>query len=166
MPHRTEHLDEAARYNPAGMRPSSPAFEPHLLRVVGLALWLVSAVACVWEVLALQPPDSPLHLGVLAGPIAQLASFAFALGTGSLLISALWPSFYAPGEGRLTAALLVFGALLHVGALSYAASHGLLAVQVLDPRADVRVALYVRAMAHGATAAGVFIILVRVFRRR
>lgn len=148
------------------MRPaSSPAFEPHLLRIVGLALWLVSALACVWEVLALQPPDSPLHLGVLAGPIAQLATFAFALGTVSLLLGALWPSFYEPGEGRVPAALLAAGGVLQVGALTYAASHGLLAVQLLDPRADVRFTLYIRMLAHGCTSTGVVWVLVRLVRR-
>lgn len=144
----------------------SSAFEPHLLCVVGLALWLVSAFACVWEVLALQPPDSPLHLGILAGPIAQLVGFSFALGTGALVLSALWPSLYEPGEGRLVTALFVVGAVLQVGALTYAASHGLLAIQVLDPRADVRVTLYVRALAHGATATSIFAIFFQRLRRR
>jgi hypothetical protein len=145
---------------------SSPAFEPHLLRVVGLALWLVSALSSVWEVLARQPPDSPLHLGLLAGPIAQLATFAFALGTGMLLTGALWSSFYEAGEGRLVAVLLVAGSLFQVGALTYAASEGLLAVQLLDPRADARFTLYVRAVGHLSTFGGVFALLLRLLRRR
>jgi len=62
-----------------------------LLRV-GLLLWLAAAVASAWEVLALQPPDSPFHLGVLAGPIAQLYTMAFALGAAFMLLGLWWPS--------------------------------------------------------------------------
>jgi hypothetical protein len=149
------------------MRPaSSTTFEPHLLRCLGLALWLVAGLACVWELLALQPPDSPLHLGVLAGPVAQLASFSFALGTVSILIGTLWPTLYDGGGGRAAALLLALGSLLQVGALTYAASRGLLAVQLLDPRTDARFTLYVRAVAHLATLLGVALPLIRHWRSR
>lgn len=149
------------------MRPaSSTSFEPRMLRGLGFALWLVAGLACAWEVLALQPPDSPLHVGVLAGPVAQLANFAFALGTGSLLISLVWPTLYPEDGGRPVAALLVLGALLHVGALTYAASRGLLAVQLLDPRDDARLTLYARALAHLTTLLGLSALLARHLRTR
>lgn len=141
------------------------SLEARLLLRAGLALYLLALLACAWEVLALQPPDSPLHLGVLAGPIAQLGSLSFALGTGSLLIGLLWPSLYAAGEGRVVAASLLLGATLHVGALFYAASRGLLAVQLLDQRLDARLALYCRAFALTLTGAGLLALSIRALRR-
>src|SRR6195952_5602000 len=106
---------------------SQPSFEARLLVGAGFALWLLAALAAVWEVLALQPPDSPLHLGVLSGPIAQLRTFAFALGTSAVLVGSLWPALYTQGQGRWVAWLLVVGAVLHVTMLLVAAARGLLA---------------------------------------
>src|ERR1700712_4205115 len=134
---------------------SQPSFEARLLVGAGFALWLLAALAAVWEVLALQPPDSPLHLGVLAGPIAQLSTFAFALGTVAAWVGLLWPLLYAAGEGRAVAWLLMVGALLHVLILFVTASRGLLAVQLLDPRADARFMLYGRGVSLGLTGTGV-----------
>jgi hypothetical protein len=144
--------------------PRSPAFEARALRVVGLLLWLVAALGSVWELLALQPPASPLHLGVLAGPIGQLGGFAFALGTGCLVASLAWPGLYPQGGGRLAALALVAGALIHVAALAYAAGSGILAVQLFDPRADARFTLYVRALGHGLTLLGLLGALRRALR--
>ena len=137
-----------------------------LLVRVGLSLWLIAGMACVWEILALQPPDSPLHLGVLAGPIAQLATLSFALGTVPLLLAHWWPSLYAGREGKLVAGLLIVGALVQVLALFYAASRGLMAVQLLDPRADARMALYTRGLGHLLTLCAGAAVLLRSLRRR
>jgi hypothetical protein len=142
-----------------------PPFEARLLVGVGLVLWAVAALAAVWEVLALQPPDSPLHLGVLAGPIAQLCTFAFALGTSGLMVALLWPTLYPAGGGRVLAWLLVVGALLHVVLLFIAASRGLLAVQLLDPRGDARLLLYGRGLALTLSLSAVVALLVRSLRR-
>ncbi|MEY4514613.1 MAG: hypothetical protein RLZZ450_6735 [Pseudomonadota bacterium] len=136
-----------------------------LLVRVGLCLWLSAGLACVWEVLALQPPDSPLHLGVLAGPIAQLASISFGLGTVHIIVGYWWSSLYTAGEGKLVAWLLAIGAIVQVLALLYAASRGLMAVQLLDPRLDARMALYARGFGHGLTLAGGIIVLLRAVRR-
>lgn len=144
---------------------TSASLPARLLRLTGLGLWLLAAVAAVWELLALQPPASPLHLGVLAGPIAQLCSFAFALGSAGLVASLLWPSFYPDGRGHGAAFCLVAGALIHVAALAYAASAGILAVQLLDPRADARYTLYARAVGHGLTALGLLGLLRRAVQR-
>ena len=146
------------------IEPRSPAFEARFLRTAGLLLWLVAWLGSIWELLALQPPASPLHLGVLAGPIGQLCGFAFALGTGALVASLVWPSLYPEGGGRAAALLLVTGALIHVAALAYAASHGLLAVQLLDPRDDARYTLYARALGHGLTLLGLGSMLRRALR--
>jgi hypothetical protein len=128
--------------------------EARLLTRLGLWLWLAAAVATVWELLALQPPDSPLHLGVLAGPIAQLRNFAFAHGVAALVIARLQPA-------RWLAGLLAAGAILHLLALSYAAARGLLAVQLLDPRLDARLTLYARAFAHSLTLIALIALCVR-----
>jgi hypothetical protein len=136
-----------------------------LLVRVGLSLWLTAGLSYVWEVLALQPPDSPLHLGVLAGPIAQLGTLSFALGTVHLLVARWWRSLYAPDEGKGVAGLLIAGAIIQVLALLYAASRGLMAVQLLDPRADARFALYARGLGHGLTLFAGVAILLRTLRR-
>jgi len=136
-----------------------------LLVRVGLSLWLAAGLACVWEVLALQPPDSPLHLGVLAGPIAQLGTLSFALGTVHIVLGLGWRALYAANEGKVVLALLVFGALLQVLALFYAASRGLMAVQILDPRADAKLALYGRGLGHALTLAAGTGVLARLLRR-
>jgi hypothetical protein len=136
-----------------------------LLVRVGLSLWLFAGLACVWEVLAVQPPDSPLHLGVLAGPIAQLATAAFALGAVHLLLALWWPALYPRDQGKLVASLLIVGALIQVLALLYAASRGLMAVQLLDPRMDARLALYTRGLGHSLTLVAGLALLVRASRR-
>lgn len=122
--------------------------EARLLVRLGLVLWLGAGVATVWEVLALQWPDSPFHAGVLAGPIAQLRGFAFGLGGVSLVAAWLWPVLYGAGRGRYALGLLASGIVLHLGALGYAASQGLMAVQVIDPRPDARWVVYTRGFAH------------------
>jgi hypothetical protein len=133
---------------------------------LALSLCCLSALACVWELFALQVPDSPFHLGVLGGPIAQLRNFSFALGLGALGLSALWRSLYPQGQGRWQLWILVSAALLQVGALIYAAANGMVGVQLLDPRLDARLVVYVRIAGHILMLAGLGALLVRVWRRR
>ncbi|HEY6879013.1 MAG TPA: hypothetical protein VI299_13390, partial [Polyangiales bacterium] len=115
--------------------------------------------------LALQPPGSPLHLGVLAGPIGQLRNFTFAHGAAALLLAAVWMRLYDTGSSRWVAWLFVLGALIHTLALGYAAAHGLLAVQLLDPRLDARLVLYARAFAHALTCLGLPAVCIRSLRQ-
>jgi hypothetical protein len=136
-------------------------FEAQLLLRVGLGLWLLASVACIWELLALQPPDSPLRVGVLSTPVAQLRNFAFALGSGALIVALLWRHLYAQGGGRAVALLLCSGAVLHAAVLCFTAARGLLAVQLLDPRPDARYALYTRAVAHALTTSALLALLLR-----
>lgn len=142
-----------------------PPLAVRTLILLGLLLWLSSGLSCVWEVLALQMPDSPFHVGVLAGPIVQLRSFSFGLGTAALVLSWLWPQLYGPGHGLLILGLLVIGSLLHVAALGYAAGQGMVGVQLLDPRLDARSVVYVRAVAHALCLLGLSAIGVRAVRR-
>lgn len=132
---------------------------------LALALCLVSGLACVWELFALQMPDSPFHLGVLSGPIVQLRNYSFALGLGALALAPLWRGLFAPDRGQITLWILVGAALLQVAALGYAASQGMIGVQLLDPRLDARVLVYVRLLAHALLLVGLGALLVRAFSR-
>lgn len=125
-----------------------------LLSLLGLGLWLVAAVAGIWEALASQSPDSPFHLGILAGPVAQLESHSFMLGTVLMGLSWAWPRWVAPEQGTFALYTLVGGALLETFSLAWAASSGMLAVQILDPRPDARLMLYARALGHSAFLLG------------
>jgi len=142
-----------------------PPLAVRTLVSLGLLLWLLSGLSCVWEVLALQMPDSPFHVGVLAGPIVQLRAFSFGLGTASLLLAWLWPQLYGPGRGLPVLGLLLVGSLLHVGALAYAAGQGMVGVQLLDPRLDSRLVVYVRGFAHALCLLALVAIGVRATRR-
>ena len=133
---------------------------------LALCLCSVSALACVWELFALQMPDSPFHLGVLSGPIAQLRNFSFGLGLGALGLAWLWRGLYAAHEGRWQLWTLLSAALLQVMALGYAAAQGMVGVQLLDPRLDARLVVYVRLAAHALLLVGLFALLVRVFRAK
>lgn len=122
--------------------------QARLLAVVGLGLWVLSGLCQVWEVLAVQSPDSPFHFGVLAGPVVQLRSHCFALGAVCVGLSCLWPVLGLESGWLLLGAFLT-GALFETAALTWAAANGMLAVQVFDPRPDARLMLYLRAFGHG-----------------
>jgi hypothetical protein len=132
---------------------------------LSLLLCCLSAGAACWEFLALQMPDSPFHLGVLSGPIAQLRNFSAALGIGALALAPVWPGLYAPGEGRLLLGLLVGASVVLMAALSYAAAQGMVGAQLLDPRFDARLLAYGRALGHALLALGLFLLLLRALRR-
>jgi len=140
--------------------------ELRLLRASGLLLWLLGALTGIWEGLALQSPVSPLHLGVLAGPIAQLRLACFGFGTGALVLGPCWPTLYAERRGRAVLGLLVLGAGGQLLSLAYAAAFGLLAVQLNDPRADARAVVYVRFAAQLLTAAALAALGARALSRR
>lgn len=144
--------------------PRTP-FETRLLAQVGLALWLVSGLSGVWEVLALQAPESPFHLGVLSGPITQLRTYSFGLGTVLCVLALLVPLLAPQGGVRPWVYALIFGVLLHTGTLLVAASRGMNAVQIFDPREDARMLLYARAVAHGITLLAGLGLLVQALRR-
>lgn len=131
---------------------------------VALALLCLSAGASCWEFLALQMPDSPFHLGVLSGPIAQARNFSAALGVGALALAPLWPRLYGAGEGRLALGLMLAGAGVLTAALLYAASQGMVGAQLLDPRLDARLVAYARASGHALLSVSLLLVLVRALR--
>lgn len=147
---------------------TSPALslDARVLVRSGLVLWLVAGFATVWEVLAMQGPDSPLRVGIVVGPITQLRGFAFALGAVCFVAAWLWPALYAPGKGRITLAALVAGSALHVAALLYAASQGMVAVQAFDPRPDAPLLFIARALGHALCLLALASTTVQAFKRR
>jgi hypothetical protein len=136
-----------------------------LLRL-GLSLCACALLASVWDVLTLQVPSSPFHVGVLSGPVEQLSRFSAGLGLGALTLALAWPSLYPPGEGALAARAYLIGSLLHVAALAYAASQGLLGVQVLDVRLDARLVVYARGLSHVLLLGALGSACYRAFRLR
>jgi len=120
--------------------------ETRILIRAALGLWLLSAFAMVWEALALQAPDSPLHFGILSGPAGQLCQQSFGLGIALFVSAWLWPFVHPKRSGRLTLGLLLTGAFISGAALLYAASEGIMGAQFFDPRADARKVLYARSL--------------------
>jgi hypothetical protein len=133
---------------------------------LALALLCLSAGAASWEFLALQIPDSPFHVGVLSGPIAQARNFSAVLGVGALALSSLWPRLYRAGEGRTALALGLVGTCALIAALFYAAGQGMVGAQLLDPRLDARLVAYARALGHGLLTLALLLVLVRAVRTR
>lgn len=145
--------------------PPLPRIEARVLFVAGLCAWLLSAAAALWEGLALQSPVSPLHVGLLAGPIGQLQRTAFAFGAAGLVLGLAWERVFAHGEGRAALGLLFVGSGAQLAALGYAALYGLLAVQLNDPRGDARACLWLRAAGHTLVSVGLVLVLRRALRR-
>lgn len=133
---------------------------------LGLVLLCLSAGAASWEFLALQIPDSPFHVGILSGPIAQARNFSAALGIGALTVAPLWPRLYGPGEGRWVFTLALAGTAALVAALFYAAAQGMVGAQLLDPRLDARLVAYARASGHALLTVALLLILARTFKMR
>jgi len=139
--------------------------ETRILVRVALVLWLLAVVSTVWEALALQAPDSPLHFGILAGPIAQLRDQSFALGVGLFVAALLWPFTHGAARGIWTLALLLSGVAFSTFAVGYAANEGILGAQAFDPRPDARQVLYARGVGLGLLALGLLDLLARSLRR-
>jgi hypothetical protein len=122
--------------------------EARALLRLGLSLCVCALLASVWEVLTLQVPGSPFHVGLLSGPVGQLSRFSAGLGLGALTLGLAWSALYPPNEGALAARAYLLGSLVHVAALTYAAWEGLPGVQVLDARLDARLVVYARGLSH------------------
>ncbi len=153
-------------YNPRQMSDVGARLETRILVRVALGLWLLAAIATVWEALALQAPDSPLHFGILAGPIVQLRDQSFAQGAGLFVAALIWPFTHGERRGHFTLALLLLGAVVSSLALTYAASEGILGAQVFDPREDARRVLYARSLGLGLWMLALLDLLARSFRKR
>jgi hypothetical protein len=103
---------------------------------LGIVTLIAAAAASVWELLALQAPGSPVHIGMLPGPIATLRELCLVLGLLQLGAGLLLPWVSLPREPRVAIALLHVGTLLAVAAQVYGAALGMNGVQLLDLRHD------------------------------
>lgn len=140
--------------------------ETRILIRAGLLLWLLSAFAMVWETLALQAPDSPLHFGILAGPAAQLCQQSFGLGIALFVAAWLWPFVHPNKSAWFTLAMLLTGASVSCAALFYAASEGIMGAQFFDPRPDARTVLYARSVGLGLLVLAGITLFVRSLRKQ
>lgn len=129
---------------------------------LALGLIVLGAIAGAWELLAAQVPPSPLHFGVLPGPVGTLRETAFTLGL--LMVAAAWLAPLAsPPPGRLLVAIHV-GVALTVGARLYGAATGLVGHQLVDPRWDAQVAVVVRTLGELTLLVCALIFAARVLR--
>jgi hypothetical protein len=103
---------------------------------LGIVTLMAAAAASAWELLALQAPGSPVHIGMLPGPIAALRELCIVLGLLQLGTGLLLPWANLPREPRISIALLHVGTLLAVAAQLYGAALGMSGVQLLDLRPD------------------------------
>lgn len=101
------------------------------------------------EALASQSPHSPYHAGILAAPIAQLRRTATTIALVSLGAAWLVPHLAPRREPWLLVGAIVAGSFITIGLLIYAASVGLMGLQIEDPRADARLIVRGRAVGLG-----------------
>jgi hypothetical protein len=151
------------------VHPLSP-LSPIAIRLVRLAVLLLgyAAITGVYELVALQVPGSPLHIGVLPVPIGALRELSLVLSLLLLAAAALFRWAFgesAPRAARVAFALLTAGALLALAAQTYGALHGMHGVQMSDLRPDARAVFYARHFGLLLFALGFAPIGVRVLRR-
>jgi uncharacterized membrane protein (DUF441 family) len=104
---------------------------------LGVVSLMVAALASAWELLALQAPGSPLHIGVLPGPVTALRELALVVGLLLLAAGLLMPwATGQRGEPRVLTRMLHAGTVLALGAQAYGAAQGMNGVQLGDLRAD------------------------------
>jgi len=103
---------------------------------LGVVTLMAAAAASVWELFALQAPGSPVHIGMLPGPIAALRELCTVLGLLQLGAGSLLAWTGLEREPRVAVALLHIGTLLAVVAQLYGAALGMSGIQLLDLRPD------------------------------
>lgn len=116
----------------------------HNVLKAGILLLGIGVIAGVWQILATQLPNSPLHAGVLPGPVDKLRAWCF---TGSVIIIVL--ALCRAGTGvsreRPRAVRWLFGGGITVLlSLLYGAATGMPGEQLLDPRWDAQVMIALR----------------------
>ena len=113
---------------------------------LGLVALALTIVASVWQLLAMQLPESLLHAGVLPGPVDKLrswsalaATLALALGLtrAGLGVDLERPKLlkYMYGSGALVGLTLIYGA-----------ATGMPGEQLIDPRVDAQVMIALRVL--------------------
>jgi hypothetical protein len=108
-------------------------------RRVAVACMSAGALGHAWELLAIQAPSSPWHVGGFPLAVARFALHAWITGL------AVWALAPRRRDGsRALLALTAAGAALSLGALGASAATGLLGVQIRDARAGSAVILGAR----------------------
>lgn len=131
----------------------------HLFRW-GLGLWLLAMFAAVVEIAAQQPPDSGVHLGIPAGPVAMFKQQCALFGSVLMLLE-----LRGHHRERRLAFLLLIGVGITVLAQSGAAIHGFYAVSPGDFRPEARAVFWLRSAGHGILAACLIWLMTREWRR-
>ena len=124
---------------------------PSQKALVGLAvlLLLYGAVAGVLQLLGAQAPYTPLDVRTLAGPWSQLRETCFTVAFVLLAAGWLVPRWAPHREPRVFLGLVLTGALVTVGTLTYAASEGMMAIQAFDVRPGASRLTLARAIGEG-----------------
>jgi hypothetical protein len=94
---------------------------------------VVGMLAGVFELTASQVPYTPLHVGVLAAPFAQLRRAALWLSVFACACAWLRPKLAGEREPWLLFGLVASGSVLSLGAMLWGAVQGKMAIQVFDP---------------------------------
>jgi hypothetical protein len=111
---------------------------------LAIVLLLVTALAAIWELFALQAPGSPFSIGMLPGPIASFRNTALTFALALLSVAWLIPWAYQNKEPRLIVALTYIGVIMALGSGFYGALSGMSGVQIIDPRPDAWMVLSVK----------------------
>jgi len=134
--------------------------ERALIRL-GLLLLVLGLLGGAWELLAAQAPLTPLHMGLLPGPVEKLRNGSLLMGL-SLLAAAWLLPVAAPGKEPWK---LVIG--IHVGTvltwvtLVYGAATGMAGEQIVDPRWDAQAMVVLRLVGYAV----LLVCLVELSRR-
>ena len=111
---------------------------------MGFVLLGAAIVASFWQLLATQLPDSPLHAGVLPGPVDKLREWCL---IGALVTIALALGRAGTGVTRerpRATRWLMAGVSAVVLSLTYGAATGMPGEQILDPRLDAQAMIAIR----------------------
>ena len=111
---------------------------------LSIILLAVTALAGLWELLALQVPNSPFGIGMLPGPIGSFRSSALTMAL--LLLSVAWliPWAYQGKEPRVIVKLAYLGVIMWLGGSFYGALNGMYGVQIIDPRPDATALFFIK----------------------
>ena len=125
-----------------------------LLRL-GLVALSVGVLALVWELFALQAPYTPVSIGTLAAPVAQLRATAITTGLIAMAASATLPHAVPPlPTWWLRGVCIAVGAMLV--ALAACAAANVMGIQLYDPQPSASLFVYARLVTEGV--AGLFLL--------
>src|SRR5688500_15464926 len=86
---------------------------------LGVVLLLIAAGAGIWEMLSLQAPASPWHVGVLSGPVGTLRNTATVIGLVLFAFAWLMPWAAPEREPKVLVIAVHVGVAILIVALTY-----------------------------------------------